>query len=129
MAANHFLKIDGIKGGATQEGHQGEIEVLSLNWGTHPSSGGTGPGAGRVRHLSLDIVKPHDVASHILLLRARDGQQIDSAVLTMRGSGGSSWFARFRLTDLIVTHVQSGGNGQEGPLETVTFIYKSRELD
>ena len=37
MAADYFLKIDGIKGESLDDKHKDEIDVLSFSWGVSQS--------------------------------------------------------------------------------------------
>ena len=58
MAADYFLKIDGIKGESLDDKHKDEIDVLSFSWGvsqTGTLAYGGGGGEGKATFTRLQL--------------------------------------------------------------------------
>ena len=137
-----FLKLDGIKGEATDAKHKGEIEVESWSWGetnTGTMSAGSGGGAGKVVMQDVHIVKRFDTASPVLFISCATGKHIKEGVLTCRKAGGEQQeYLTIKLTDLLVSSYQSGGASAGGVIPTdqlslnfakIEFEYKSQKPD
>src|SRR5262245_65739536 len=89
-AVDYYLKLDGVDGEATGEGHKGQIDVESWSWGesqqgTHGSGGGGG--AGKVAMQDFHFVMKCCKASAKLMLACASGQHIKDATLTCRKAG------------------------------------------
>lgn len=130
MAFDSYLKIEGIPGEATAEGHVGEIELYSWSFGaSNPSTigpGSEGFGAGRVTISSFNFMKKCDKASPVLFQRCCTGTHIDSAILTMRKAGGKqSPFLIYTFTGVMVDSIQWSGSsgGDDTPTESVSFSF------
>src|SRR2546430_8998030 len=67
LTAPGFARIDGIHGGATDQCHKGEVQLLT---------------APIVREKSATIVKAQDIATPKLILEAATGHHIASMTLT-----------------------------------------------
>src|SRR5215207_9543030 len=70
-AVHAFLKIDGIKGEATNQKHVDEIELAAFKFGVLQSlvsSTGGGGGAGKATFAPITVYKGIDSASPILFL-------------------------------------------------------------
>ena len=128
MANDIFLKVDGIKGEATDVNHPNEIEVLSWNWGvseSFPSSGSGGIVGGIPRIANLVIGKHLDKASPNLFRACLKAKHITDVVLTQRRPGaGNSNFLTITLQDVLIASV----NDVEAvpaavPTETVAFTF------
>jgi type VI secretion system secreted protein Hcp len=133
MASDIFLKLADIKGEAMDDKHKDEIEVLSFSWGvTNPSSMGTGSGGGLGKANFQDLHFNHhfDKASPVLLQRCADGKHLKEGVLTQRKSGGGQQeFLVYKLSDIIVTSVADGGNGDGTVSESVSLAFGKVELE
>ena len=128
MPADMFIKIDDIKGEATDDKHKDEIEVLSWNWGCTQSGTmhvGTGGGAGKVHVQDLTLTKHVDKASPNLVRYACNGKHLGTAVLTVRKAAGDSplEYVKITLTNVIITSVNLGGTGGVLLSETVTLNF------
>src|SRR5690349_1660886 len=68
-AVDYFLKIDGIEGEATAEGHKGEIAIESWSWGVSQTSSANGSGArtGKPCTAPVTFTKMMDKASPQLM--------------------------------------------------------------
>ena len=87
MAADYFLKIDGIEGESQDKTHKGEIHLESWSWGesqTGTMSHGGGGGAGKVNMQDFHFVMGVNKATPKLLLACASGDHIPKAVLTCR---------------------------------------------
>lgn len=121
MAVDMFLKLEGpaLDGESSDEGHEGEIDVLAWSWGV--SQSGTmhiakGGGAGKVNVQDISLTKWIDSASPNLLQHCAKGSQFETATLTCRrasGDGGQIEYLVIVLTSVIISSVSCGGSGGE----------------
>lgn len=121
-----FLAIDGIPGESTDAKHPGTIEITSWSWGeTQSSTLGTGGGAGKVSIQDIHFVtKKIDKSSPKLLLSTATGEHIKDATLYVRKAGGSFDYLQIKLTDVLVSSYQTGGNGSdEIPTESFSLNF------
>lgn len=143
MAADYFLKIDGIQGESTDKQHPGEIQLESWSFGeTNPASpapGGGRMGAGKVHMQDFRFVTKIDKAAPPLFLACATGKHIPSAVLTCRKAGGAPLdFLRLTFNDVLVSSysTSSSAGGETVPTEEVslafskiTFEYQMQRTD
>jgi len=133
MAADCFLKIEGIDGESEDANHKGEIEVLSWSWGaSQPASmaTGSGGGSGKVNMQDFSFSFRNGKASPKLMLACAKGKHIKSAVFTCRKAGGDQEeYLVFTLSDCIVSSYQTGGSGGEDlPIESLTLNFAKVEM-
>src|SRR6188768_547943 len=106
-----FLKIDGIKGEATNLKHVDEIELAAFKFGVLQSlvSGtGGGGGAGKATFAPITIYKGIDSASPILFLTCATGQHRSQAVLTLTDHGRDIF--KVRLVDVLIASCDVDSN-------------------
>lgn len=134
--SNYFLKIDGIDGESADEKHAGSIDIESWSWGvSSPGShaGGGGGGAGKVHMQDLVVTRQLDKASPKLMLACATGQMLRSALLICRrtvSDGEPVEYYRIRLTDVLVTSVQtSGHSGESVPTESLSLNFAKIEWE
>lgn len=124
------LRIDGIEGESKIDVHEGEIDVLSWNWGVTQSGSmhvGGGGGAGRANVQDVAIVKYIDKASVDLLLNCFNGAHFAEAVLTVRKSGENPVdYLVITMSPVLVTSVRTGGEGGEDRLTEVVTLNFSK---
>ena len=88
--ADTFLKLDGIPGEVTQEGHTGEIAIEALSFAVDQSgirmAGGRGSPT-RSRFSVINLTKRVDKSSPQLFLKSALGEVIPTALITVRKSG------------------------------------------
>ena len=114
-SAQMFLKLDGITGDSTDDGHKNQIDVSSFAFAVGRGGDGTGSGgrgaAGRSHLQTMRIDKVYDSASPKLFRAAATGQHIRSAVLTFRRAGDDRdvEFLTYTLSDVQVTSYDQGG--------------------
>jgi len=100
-----YLKIDGVSGESTAEGHKGEIDVESYTWGESntTTSSQTGAAAGRVKMQDLAVMKHLDKSSPTLMLMVASGQQIKTATLSIESGPNGTPVGEIKLQDVIVS--------------------------
>jgi type VI secretion system secreted protein Hcp len=114
---DYFLKIDTIKGESSDSKHKDEIDLLSWSWGVSnsvPVSGTTGGGtASRPVFAPFSWEQGLDSSFVPLFLATANGKHLDSAVLTVRSSGGKapSEFFKMTLSDVQMLSLQSRSFG------------------
>jgi len=135
MAADFFLKIDGIPGESGDSKHKGEIDVLSYSFGasqTGSFSAGGGGGAGKVQFQDFHFTMKISKASPKLFLACANGEHIKSALLTARKAGKEQQeFFTVKFGDILVSSFQTGGSGHgdELPMEQISFNFTKMELE
>lgn len=127
-AMDATLRIDGVDGESKIDGHEGEIDVLSWNWGATQTGSlhvGGGGGAGTVNVQDVAIVKYIDKASVDLLLNCFNGSHFKEAVLTVRKTGETPLdYLVITMSPVLVTSVTSGGeSGEDRSTEVVTLNF------
>jgi len=119
-----FLKIDGIKGEATDKWHKDQISVDSFSLGAHSSGGGGG--AGKTTIQSFTITKSIDKASPLLFLGAANGKNYKEMVLSFeRKAGGKQQdYLKFTFGNVLISSVTDGTSQKQMPAEQVTFNFQ-----
>ena len=132
-AFDAFLKIEGVPGEATATGHKDEIDIESFSMGVARTvvTGGGGTQTGRPQFTDISFSHQLDKASPLLMLRCAQGTHIQTAVLTCRTVGASSFvFYKITLTDVVVTSVSVGGaSGGDRPTESFSLNYARIEWE
>ena len=129
MAANNFLKFDGIKGESTDDKHKDWIEVLSFNWGVSQQASATasssgGGGSQRADFQDLSFVKIMDSASPLLMKACAKGDHIDEVTLELCRAGGEKLlYMEYKLSNVIISSVSVGGGGGGDVNESITLNY------
>ncbi len=118
-AIDYFLKIDGVEGESTTDGHEDEIDILSISWVVSSS--------GRLSCFDgLDLAKFVDLASAELLMGQAEGRVYPEAVLTASRSGEARF--DFLVITLHNVHVGSlstqGSSGDDRVTETLTLNFE-----
>ena len=134
-AVDYFLKIDGVQGESSQDGHVGEIEVLSFSWGESnkaagPAHGGGG-GAGKVSMQDFQFVMGLNRASVGLMKACATGQHIKTATLSARKAGkGQQEYLTFKFRDVLVSSFQTAGTEETPvPTDSVSFNFAKIEVE
>lgn len=136
-ATDFFLKIDGIEGESTQQGHEKEIEIQSWSFGVTNKgtfAGNMGGGAGKASFQDIHITVPINKASPKFWLACATGQHIKSALLTARKAGGKQVeYLKIKLTDLLISsYVSNGTDDVEGtgilPMDSISLNFTKFEI-
>ena len=127
MAADYFLKLDGIKGESTDEKHKDEIEFDSFSWGVSNEGSmgrGGGGGTGKAQFQDIHFTKQSDLSSPPLMKAAASGEHIAKAVITCRkaaGKGGQFDYLIITMTDVMVSSYQSSGSAGSTSIPVDSF--------
>jgi len=126
VRAAGFLKIEGVKGEATDKDHDGWIDIVTYSSGvsgmaeassTTGSSGRSGPG-------SMTITKKVDVATPALKSQCASGAFIPKIELQVQRTDGKPGYLVYEMNNVQVASVTPGGSGGEDRLtENVTLNF------
>jgi type VI secretion system secreted protein Hcp len=125
MAADMFLKIDGIDGESRDAKHKGEIEIESFSWGaSSPQATTPGGGAtGRVTMQDFTFTTTVTKASPKLFLALVERRRIKTALLTVRRAGGQQQdFLKVTMSDVSVSSWKQEA-GAELPMDNVSMNF------
>jgi type VI secretion system secreted protein Hcp len=134
MAYNLYLKIDGIDGESTSQGHENEIDLFSFSWGVSniPSAAGAngvaaGAAVSKPKLSDLSVTKLSDKATPQLFSACLTGKHIKSAILTCPKASGEDYL-QIQLEDVLVSDYVAGGHAnsdtEEGPLDQVSLNFQ-----
>jgi type VI secretion system secreted protein Hcp len=128
MAADIFLKIDGIKGESKDDKHKDEIELLAWSWAesqTGSAGRGGGMGSGKVEIHDMTFSKYVDKATPKLISACAKGEHIPKAELAMRKAGGEQKeYLKIELDDVMVSNYStSGSGGGDAPTENISLNF------
>lgn len=133
MAADMFLKLDGIKGESKDQAHKGEIDIESFTFGVQNGgtfSTGGGGGAGKVSFADIEIMKSADLSSPLLMEACASGKHIAAALLTVRKAGGKQEeFYKIKMSDVLVSSVSNSGAAGGNPQESLALNFAKIEFD
>ena len=134
MAVDMFLKLEGIKGEAKDEKHEGEIDVLAWSWGMSQSGTshmGGGSGAGKVNIQDISVTKYVDKGSAALMMHCATGKHITNGMLFVRKAGEKPLeYIKIKIEDIMVSAVSTGGSGGEDRLtENVTLNFSKFKVE
>lgn len=142
MAIDMFLKIGDIEGEAVTAGQEGEIQLISFDWGMHQSGtlhDGTGAGAGKVDIQDISISKVVCKASPVIMQACTKGRSFEDATLTIRKAGGEEplRYVVMKLSPVLITSQSFGGSdGSEQITENLTlnfgkieFVYQQQNAE
>src|SRR5262245_23511471 len=125
---DYFLKIDGVTGGATNEQHKGEFDILGYEFDLSAlmaTSTGTGGGSGKTTISPLIVDFELTPGLIELLKKAAGGQHIPSVTLTVLKPGA----APFTYETIKLTNVTILGYEEKADFATrVAFGYEKIEL-
>lgn len=132
MAVDYFLKLDGVQGESTADGHKDEIQILSFSWGASNVSsvaGTGGSGAGKVDLSDLNVMIFFDKSTPKFFKSVVMGQHIKTGTLTATKSGaGNKPYLKVDLKELFVTSLQISASS-EIPSVSVSFTYNEIKMD
>jgi len=137
-ALTGFLKIDNIRGEVTQKGHEGWIDVQSVQWSAKRSISSPAGGASREASApsisELVITKKVDSTSPPLFLNAVGGSAAIPTVkleLTASSPTGIPYlFYRLTLTDVMVSSLsQAANDGDDSASESVSLNFSKIKIE
>lgn len=132
MAADMFLKLDGIPGESQDSKHKDEIEVFSFSWALSQSGNavGGGGGQGKSEFQDFSFAMPVSKASPKLFLACASGKHLKDATLTVRKAGSDQLdFLVYKLSDCLVSSYQEGGDSSGAvPNDAFTLSFAKIEV-
>jgi type VI secretion system secreted protein Hcp len=135
MPANYFLKFepsDGVEGESKQKGFEGQIEIMSFGWSVSQAGGysyGGGGGSSKANVQDLSVSFRMCKASPQLMESCASGKHFDSATLTCLKAAGTQQekYLEIILTDVVVSSYQTGGSGDDMPIESMGLNFAEVE--
>jgi type VI secretion system secreted protein Hcp len=130
-SAGSFLTVDGITG---SNGSPCVFEIKDFSFGIeNPTTIGSatgGAGAGKVKFDEFTIKKITDSASPAFFKNCATGAHYKTVTLEMRKAGGDPQssgqvFLKYTFGTVFTTKINWSGPGDEGPEESITFVYGS----
>jgi type VI secretion system secreted protein Hcp len=124
-----FLRVDGITGEHTVGKDSGYIGVEEFSWGTENlatvGSASGGAGAGKAQFQGLTIKKRVDATSPMFFKQLAAGAHFKSLELVVRKNGSAAApHLRYMFQTVFTSKIDvSGGTGEEGTAETITFQF------
>jgi type VI secretion system secreted protein Hcp len=128
-SAGSFLTVDGITG---PNESPCVFEIKDFSFGVeNPTTIGSaagGGGAGKVKFNEFTIKKTTDSASPAFFKNTVTGAHYKTVKLEMRKAGGDSQssgqvFLKYTFGTVFTTKIDWSGPGDEGPEESITFVY------
>ncbi len=132
MAADMFLKLDGISGESQDDKHKDEIEVESFSWGLSQaiSRSAGAAAAGRPSFQDFTFTSRVSVASPRLMEACASGSHLKDAVLTVRRSGEIPVeYLQITLSDVVVSSYNEAGATESVPEESVSLNFAKIEYE
>jgi type VI secretion system secreted protein Hcp len=126
MPKSVFLKLPPIKGDSTEQGHQGEIEILSYSYS--PGQPGT---LTQDRLKEVDLTYRQGEYSPFLMEACASQRLFPSAVVTATYSkdGAVKGIMRINMKGVTVASFRRpGSSGKEIPIESITLDFADVEI-
>lgn len=126
-AQKAFLKIDGVDGESTADGHKDWINLVSFNQGvsTKAVRSGVSRMQSRAEFGDFMIKKQVDKATPLLMQACASGQVFPELILEVAGPNRQTYYT-ITMKKIMVTSVSSGGSDCSSdcqPMEEVSFSY------
>ena len=139
-SVDYYLKLDGIDGESSNEGHRGSITLDSWSFGaTQMGTSGGGGGSGKVIMQDFHFDKHVDKASPKIFEALTTGKHIKDATLELCRTDSerqSQCYLVITLTDVVISGYQLGGSGGDVPTDQfslnfakIEFSYKPQKAD
>lgn len=132
---NAFLKIEGVKGDAVQDGFEEQIALDSFSLGaanpTEVMAGG-GRSSGKVMVSDFSASKLSDKASPILFQACCLGKHFPNAQVSICKASGERQevFLTYKFDTVFVADINwSGGGGADSPMETLSLAFNKIEIE
>lgn len=129
MASAIFIKFpNGITAETTQDGHEGSVAAMSVQWGVGRSVSNSFTSSGRETSTpvfsEMVITKMFDSSSNDLALAASKGKSMDEVTVTFRKDTGEEQldYLVYTLTDVLISSY-SMSSGGETPMESISLNY------
>lgn len=129
MAADQFLKIDGVEGGSSDKVHPKEMEIEHWNVGASMTPT-AGKHATKVVH-NINITMKPDRSLPILLQACASGRKFASATITGRKAGGEqAEYVNVKMSEVIIVHCHVGtADGGSEPVADMILNFTKIEWE
>jgi type VI secretion system secreted protein Hcp len=129
MSNDWYLKNSKLKGSAKTKGHEGEIEIMSVNWGVSCPINRTGTGLSGGKSLpgSVSILKKVDNSTTLWAKYSAAGDHIDEITLIATlatGAGAQEDYMKIILKDAMVANYQITGSMGGEMTESISLEFK-----
>lgn len=125
-AVDYFLKIEGVEGESTDKAHSKEFVLDSVSFNVSnpasPAAGGGG-GAGKATFSDISFVAKMSKNSPQLYLKSALGTHIPTATISVRKANTTFDFYTVKLSDVLITSVQTKGAAGDLPTETFSLNF------
>ena len=127
-------KVQGeIKGECKKEGHEGQIDIHSVDFGiTVPADmnrGGGGAIGGKAQAQLVSITKRGDAASVRMFNAITANETMTEVIIYYQFQGGeTAEYQTHKLKDALLTSWHQSGHESGEPVESVTFTYAEIEV-
>lgn len=132
-AGELFLKLDNIMGESRENGHIGEIDVLSVSFGASQTGIREAGGRASARRSSLSpiaIAKNVDKSSPRLFLACAMGTHIKDAVITFSTGGDEPHeYLIITLSDVLVSSYNVGTSEGSGGVATESISFSFAKIE
>lgn len=137
-AVTVYLQLDGVDGGVTAQGYQGQMQLLEWSWSLGRSAGEissrtkTSSGAVNVRDLSITMF--NSKATPKLIEGVTTAKVYPRAVLSLVNPATGVRIEKLELDNVGITSVETGVSaGADRPVSTITlnftkFVYTYTEV-
>ncbi|BBM85988.1 Hcp family type VI secretion system effector [Candidatus Uabimicrobium amorphum] len=128
MPVNMFLKVEGIKGEAKDEGYEDWVEVLAWSWGCSRNFDKETKEE-YYNKQDISITKWYDRTSPIMAFSCSQNTIYPEVILEVnKGDGDKGNFLSYKMKNARVTSCSTGGSGGERRLtENITFEFEEIE--
>ena len=126
MAVDAFITFESVSVGSVPEA----FEIKDFSFGVeNPTTIGSatgGAGAGKIKFNEFTIKKTSDQSSPAFFKNCCAGAHYKTVTVSMRKTdreAAGKEFLRFKFDTVFTTKIDWSGPGDEGPEESITFIY------
>lgn len=130
-----YLKLGNVKGNVTASGYEGQIAVMSVQFGVSRSvtmeAGNVSNREATKPHLSeITLTKQADNSVAAIFKEALTGSTGQDALLTFVRTGTDKVqdFMTYKLTDCIISSYSIAAQGDEAPMESISLSYSAIEV-
>ncbi len=115
MPMTGYMKLPDIEGESRRADHEGEIDIMSIDWGMSQASNmqiGSGRTSSRATVNPINITKIYDASSPYLALACMQGKAFDEVVISFRQDSGEAHldYLVITLTNVVISSYSLSGS-------------------
>jgi len=120
-----------LKGECVEPGHEGDIQLIRWSWGMQQSSAlGSTAATGRRAFRQLVVEKHADTATTGLLNTMRTNDEIKSAEIVMRRSGGEQYdYLKLKIEKGRIASIDIDTDPAGRVVEKICFVFRKVEVN